>query len=64
VRHPGVGESVPTRVDVRLIPAALTSWVVTAAGIAWPVGRVLASCCVVLVAVTRRAGLAALRGYR
>jgi len=52
VRHPGAGESVPTRVDVRLIPAALTSWVVTAAGIAWPVGRVLASCCVVLVAVS------------
>ncbi|MGA7051211.1 MAG: hypothetical protein WBZ37_08025, partial [Mycobacterium sp.] len=38
----------PARVDVRLVPAALTSWVVTAAGIVWPVGRVLASCCVML----------------
>ncbi|MFW3115104.1 hypothetical protein MHAE_15209 [Mycobacterium haemophilum DSM 44634] len=35
-------------VDVRLVPAALTSWVVTAAGMLWPVGRVLASACVVL----------------
>jgi competence protein ComEC len=38
----------PAHVDVRLVPAALTSWIVTAAGILWPVGRVLASCCVML----------------
>jgi competence protein ComEC len=36
--------------DVRLVPAALTSWTATAAGILWPVGRVFASYCVVLVA--------------
>jgi competence protein ComEC len=52
LRHPGFGEPVPTRVDVRLVPAALTSWIVTAAGIVWPVGRVLASCCVMLVAAS------------
>ena len=48
----GVDEPVPARVDVRLVPAALTSWMVTAAGIVWPVGRVLASCCVMLVAAS------------
>ena len=30
-------------VDVRLVPAALTGWLVTAAGIVWPVGAALAS---------------------
>jgi competence protein ComEC len=40
------------RVDVRLVPAALTGWVVTAAGIVWPVGRALAWCCVVLLAAS------------
>ncbi|CDO89677.1 membrane metal-binding protein ComEC [Mycobacterium triplex] len=38
------------RLDVRLVPAALTGWLVTACGIVWPVGRVLASCCLALVA--------------
>ncbi|MGH3561030.1 MAG: ComEC/Rec2 family competence protein, partial [Mycobacterium sp.] len=38
----------PTRLDVRLVPAALTSWIVTAAGIVWPVGGVTAVVCVVL----------------
>lgn len=37
------------QVDVRLVPAALTGWTVTASGIVWPVGRVLAWCCVALV---------------
>ncbi len=32
------------RFDVRLVPPALTSWIVTAVGIVWPVGRLLASC--------------------
>jgi competence protein ComEC len=50
VRQPGDGESASAHVDVRLVPPALTGWVVTAAGIWWPVGRVVASCCVVLVA--------------
>ncbi|MCV7425043.1 ComEC/Rec2 family competence protein [Mycobacterium montefiorense] len=36
--------------DIRLLPAALTSWIVTASGIVWPVGQMLASCCVVLLA--------------
>ncbi|WP_244975420.1 ComEC/Rec2 family competence protein [Mycobacterium kubicae] len=36
------------RLDVRLVPAALTSWTVTAAGIVWPTGRMSAVCCVVV----------------
>ncbi|OBI15935.1 competence protein [Mycobacterium sp. E2327] len=36
---------------MRLVPAALTGWLVTAAGICWPVGRVVAACCVVLLGV-------------
>ncbi|EUA13096.1 putative competence protein [Mycobacterium kansasii 732] len=36
------------RLDVRLVPAALTSWMVTAAGIGWPVGRACGTCCLVL----------------
>jgi competence protein ComEC len=52
VRHPGFDELALAHVDARLVPAALTSWAVTAAGILWPVGRVLASCCVVLVAAS------------
>ena len=32
------------------MPAALTCWLVTAAGICWPVGRVLAWCCAGLIA--------------
>ncbi len=44
------GEPTSTNVDVRLVPAALTCWVVTAAGIWWPVGRVLGLCCVGLAA--------------
>lgn len=58
MRDPGHGESavshaeahVVERVDVRLVPAALTGWVVSAAGIWWPLGRIAASCCVVLAA--------------
>jgi competence protein ComEC len=64
VRHPGHGESaslqVDAPVDVRLVPAALIGWVVTAAGIWWPVGRGLAFCCVLVaaagVALACRAG--------
>ena len=48
--HP-VGEAV-ARLDVRLVPAALTGWLVTAAGILWPIGRAFAACCVVLVAAS------------
>jgi len=42
------GDSALAQLDVRLVPAALTSWIVTAAGIVWPVGRVLAWCCAVV----------------
>ena len=40
------------RVDLRLAPSALTSWAVTAAGIVWPVGRVLAIGCLVVGAAS------------
>lgn len=42
------------RLDVRLVPAALTSWLVTAAGIVWPVGYLLAA---LGVAVAAAAGV-------
>ena len=45
-------ESPAERVDARLVPAALTCWAVTAAGIWWPIGRAVAACCVVLVAAS------------
>ncbi len=48
----GLVESGAPRVDVRLVPAALTCWVVTAGGIWWPIGRVVAACCVVLAAAS------------
>jgi competence protein ComEC len=50
VRHPGFGAV--AQLDVRLVPAALTSWIVTAAGTLWPVGRAFASCCVMLAAAS------------
>lgn len=37
-----------TRLDLRLVPAALTAWVVTAAGITWAVGPLLAAVCAVV----------------
>ncbi len=37
-----------SRLDVRLVPAALTAWLVTAAGISWPVGGVAAGLSAVL----------------
>ncbi len=37
---------------MRLVPAALASWMVTAAGILWPVGRVCAACGIVLAAAS------------
>lgn len=38
------------RLDARLVPAALTSWIVTAAGIVWPVGSIAAALCAALAA--------------
>jgi competence protein ComEC len=52
VRQPGFDESPLAHLDVRLVPAAVTGWTVTAAGILWPVGRVLASCCGLLLAAS------------
>lgn len=39
-----------TPLDLRLVPAALTAWVVTAAGIVWPIGSMLAAACAVTAA--------------
>lgn len=36
------------RLDVRLVPAGLASWLVTAAGTMWPIGAALAACCAVV----------------
>jgi competence protein ComEC len=36
-------DPVAARLDARLVPAALTSWIVTAAGIVWPIGTVIGS---------------------
>lgn len=49
---PGPGVSPSGHVDVRLVPAALTCWAVTAAGIWWPAGRILAWCCLTLTAAS------------
>ncbi|BBX45451.1 ComEC/Rec2 family competence protein [Mycobacterium cookii] len=37
--------AVAERLDARLVPAAATSWVVTAAGILWPIGNVVGWLC-------------------
>ncbi|MGB9223930.1 MAG: hypothetical protein WCB80_11695, partial [Mycobacterium sp.] len=37
---------------MRLVPSAVTGWAVTAAGILWPIGSALASCCAVLAAAS------------
>lgn len=50
--HPGLGEPPAGHVDVRLVPAALVCWAVTAGGIWWTAGRALAWCCVVLIAAS------------
>jgi competence protein ComEC len=45
VHQPSIADPATARLDVRLVPAAVTSWVVTAAGILWPIGNVIASLC-------------------
>jgi competence protein ComEC len=46
VQHSSGGDvASPARLDVRLVPAALTSWAVTAAGIVWPIGSLVGSMC-------------------
>jgi competence protein ComEC len=52
VHNTNGGDLAPARLDVRLVPAALTSWTVTAVGIVLPVGRVVAVLCVLLAAVS------------
>ncbi|MEE9244004.1 MAG: hypothetical protein V3U55_08245 [Mycobacterium sp.] len=53
----------PPLLDLRLVPAALTSWVVTAAGILWaPVGSLVGI--VVMVVATAAAGWWGSRGGR
>lgn len=47
MRRPGSDEIAEVHLDVRLVPAALTSWTVTAAGIVWSIGGMLAACCAV-----------------
>jgi competence protein ComEC len=45
VQHPSGGDHATARLDTRLVPAALASWTVTAAGILWPIGGVVGSVC-------------------
>ncbi|UXA05261.1 ComEC/Rec2 family competence protein [Mycobacterium sp. SMC-2] len=61
MHHPGLESGGATRLDARLVPAALTCWVVTAAGIWWAIGRAVAACCVLLVAASGLAWRAACR---
>jgi competence protein ComEC len=62
VRDPAPADPGSARLDVRLVPAALTAWVVTAAGIWWPFARAVASCCVVLLVVAAGLTCYAARG--
>jgi competence protein ComEC len=45
VQQPSGGDDESPRLDARLVPAALTSWAVTAAGIVWPIGSLLGAMC-------------------
>jgi competence protein ComEC len=47
VAQPCTTDPTAARLDARLVPAALTSWIVTAAGIVWPIGTVVGSLCLV-----------------
>lgn len=58
---PGIVEPGDERVDARLVPAALTCWVVTAAGIWWPIGREVAAGGAALAAAS---GVLAWRAWR
>lgn len=46
MNSPGPGQG--TRLDLRLVPAAVTAWGVTAAGISWSAGPALAALCAAL----------------
>ena len=45
MQRPSGGDAATPRLDARLVPAALTSWAVTAAGIWWPIGSLVGSMC-------------------
>lgn len=45
MQQPPIAGPAAAPLDVRLVPAALTSWAVTAAGILWPIGNVVGSVC-------------------
>lgn len=45
MQQPSGGDAATARLDARLVPAALTSWTVTAAGIVWSIGGVVGSAC-------------------
>lgn len=45
MQHLSGGDAATARLDARLVPPALTSWAVTAAGILWPIGTVAGSVC-------------------
>lgn len=45
---PPVGATPAARIDVRLVPAAVVGWLVTAAGIQWRIGGILAVLCALL----------------
>jgi competence protein ComEC len=47
VQQPDNGDSTAARLDARLVPAALTGWAVTAAGIVWPIGHLVGSVCAI-----------------
>lgn len=50
--EPGAADGQAAQLDARLVPAALTGWIVTAAGTVWPIGYALAVCCLVLAAAS------------
>jgi competence protein ComEC len=45
VQQPPIAAPAAARLDARLVPAAVTSWVVTAVGILWPIGNIVGSVC-------------------
>ncbi|MGO9069969.1 ComEC/Rec2 family competence protein, partial [Mycobacterium sp.] len=45
MRQPPIADPAAARLDARLVPAAVTSWVVTAVGILWPIGNIVGSVC-------------------
>ena len=50
--RPSPAERPPALLDVRLVPAALTGWLVTAAGIVWPVGAAVSALSVTVAAIS------------